>query len=264
MFSYIGGKKNQAKWIADFFPAGIKTYAEPFGGAHWVYFASSINANTNVYNDFNRYLVNIFYCAKYHREKFLKVLKSYKEQSKELFDQFKSELTPLTYKIKLGDVETAAKYIYIETQMFSGSTVEKASFVDLKGKYTSKYSAFINKLENPKFILKLHNLTNIENLSYEKIIEKYDSKNTLFYCDPPYYKMEFYYQKEFGRDQHLHLADMLKSIKGKFLLSYYDFPELEQWFPKDKYNWQIKEFNKTNANGRNTTGKGVEILILNY
>jgi len=40
MFSYLGGKKFQAKWIARHFPKH-KTYVEPFGGAYWVYFVAN-------------------------------------------------------------------------------------------------------------------------------------------------------------------------------------------------------------------------------
>ena len=245
MFSYIGGKKFQAKWIANHFPKH-DTYVEPFGGAFWVYLISNINANKNVYNDYNRYISNIFYCIKHHREEFYK------------------ELIPLTYQLELGNIETAATYIYLQTQTFSGSNLEKATFMDLKGKYKSKYEQFFEKLVNPKYIVKLNNISDVENLSYENCIKKYDSKNTLFYCDPPYFKMEDYYIKEFGRDEHLKLANTLKSIKGKFVLSYYDFPELSKWFPKSKFNWKQKEFNKSNSTKKSKASKGNEILILNY
>ena len=263
MFSYIGGKKFQAKWIANHFPKH-DTYVEPFGGAFWVYLISNINANKNVYNDYNRYISNIFYCIKHHREEFYKVLKSYKPQSKQLFNKFYKELIPLTYQLELGNIETAAKYIYLQTQTFSGSNLEKATFMDLKGKYKSKYEQFFEKLVNPKYIVKLNNISDVENLSYENCIKKYDSKNTLFYCDPPYFKMEDYYIKEFGRDEHLKLANTIKSIKGKFLLSYYDFPELYKWFPKYKFNWKEKDFNRQNSSKKVGTAKGKEILILNY
>ena len=263
MFSYIGGKKFQAKWIANHFPKH-DTYVEPFGGAFWVYLVGNINANKNVYNDYNRYISNIFYCIKHHREEFYKVLKSYKPQSKQLFNKFYKELIPLNYQLELGNIETAAKYIYLQTQTFSGSNLEKATFMDLKGKYKSKYEQFFEKLVNPKYIVKLNNISDVENLSYENCIKKYDSKNTLFYCDPPYFKMEDYYIKEFGRDEHLKLANTLKSIKGKFVLSYYDFPELSKWFPKSKFNWKQKEFNKSNSTKKSKASKGNEILILNY
>jgi methionyl-tRNA formyltransferase len=65
-------------------------------------------------------------------------------------------------------------------------------------------------------------------------------------------------------DEHLKLANLLKSIKGKFVLSYYDFPELSKWFPKSKFNWKQKEFNKSNSTKKSKASKGNEILILNY
>ena len=52
--------------------------------------------------------------------------------------------------------------------------------------------------------------------------------------------------------------------KGKFVLSYYDFPELETLFPKHKYFWIEKEFNKQNASKSKGACKGKEILITNY
>jgi len=37
MFSYIGGKYRQAKWISKYVPIDIEKYAEVFGGAMWTY-----------------------------------------------------------------------------------------------------------------------------------------------------------------------------------------------------------------------------------
>ena len=76
--------------------------------------------------------------------------------------------------------------------------------------------------------------------------------------------MEDYYVKDFQRSQHLDLANKLKQIKGNFVLSYYDFPDLQKWFPKDEYTWIEKEFNKQNASKNKGAGKGKEVLIMNY
>jgi hypothetical protein len=61
------------------------------------------------------------------------------------------------------------------------------------------------------------------------------------------------------------LVTTLKSIKGRFSLSYYDFPLLSQWLPKDKYVWEMKEFAKAAAakSGRKQN-MGEELLIMNY
>lgn len=266
MFSYLGGKKYQGKWIAEHFPK-FNTYVEPFGGAYWTYFQGNVNAKQNVYNDFNTYIANIFHCSVFKRDQFLTKLKSYQDQDAGLFEKFKKDILPLKYGFKLGNIEKAAKYIYIETQTFSGMTIsEKTKYVDLKGKYKSKYQHLIDKLENPKWQLKIGNITNVENESFETVIKKYDKPDTLFYVDPPYYKMEDYYTKEFGRDQHLQLANVLKNIKGKFILSYYVFPQLSEWFPKDKYHWTTKEFSKANSttSKKKTTSRGEELLIMNF
>ena len=98
------------------------------------------------------------------------------------------------------------------------------------------------------------------------MIEKYDGEKTYFYCDPPYYKTENYYANhEFGIETHERLANCLKSIKGQFSLSYYDFAQLSEWFPKDIYTWKEKEFAKAAAAkaGKAQT-KGTELLIMNY
>ena len=267
MFSYLGGKKFQAKWIASQFPKH-NTYVEPFGGAYWVYFMANHQidqAHTNVYNDFNKDIANIFHCARYDDRKFLKSLLSYEDQNKELFNQFKKDLFPLTTDFELGDVDRATKYLYLQTQSFSGDTLtEKTKYVDLRGKYKSKYQHFIDKISNKKWLYHIKGISKIHNESFETVIDMYDKPDTLFYCDPPYYKMEDYYVQDFQRHQHKELAEKLKSIKGKFVLSYYDFPELETWFPKHEYFWIEKEFNKQNASKSKGAGKGKEILITNY
>ena len=54
-------------------------------------------------------------------------------------------------------------------------------------------------------------------------------------------------------------------MKGKFSLSYYDFPLLSEWFPKDEYRGESKQFAKAAAAKKGTKqNMGEEILIMNY
>ena len=262
MFSYLGGKKFQAKWIADHFPE-FDNYVEPFGGAMWVYFQSSVNGKLNVYNDYNEYLVNIFECATRKPGELLKELKKHKVQDRKLFEQFKKDLMPLDGRILAPNPEVAAKYLYVELQTFSGLRWDQAKYVDLKGKYKSKYNHFIDKLTNPKYIKKLNNL-DAYNMNWRECIQFFDSKDTLFYVDPPYYNMEFYYTQNFDNKQHEQLALELQKIRGKFALSYYHFDKLEEWYPKSKFRYVTKSFNKQNSTKKKNTDRGDEILIMNY
>jgi hypothetical protein len=57
----------------------------------------------------------------------------------------------------------------------------------------------------------------------------------------------------------------LKGIKGKFSLSYYDFQLLNEWFPKEEYKWEKKEFAKAAAAKKGKVqNMGEELLIMNY
>ncbi|MCF6200200.1 MAG: DNA adenine methylase, partial [Hyphomicrobiaceae bacterium] len=71
----------------------------------------------------------------------------------------------------------------------------------------------------------------VENLPYGDFIRRYDRKNTLFYLDPPYFGSEKYYGKElFARQEFTKLADQLATLKGQFILSLNDTPEVRDIF----------------------------------
>jgi DNA adenine methylase len=279
MVSYIGGKSKIGKWIVPYYPKDIEVYCEPFSGMFWCFFNMDLShftkLKTVVYNDFNPLNANLFRCLKKHQlllnecEK-IEVQKKGQptpEICKQNFNQFQKELFHKDFVIDSSpNYVVAAKYVYILTQVFSGSNPGKSSFIDLKGKYHSKFTSFKNKLKSEKWQRLFERITFVENSDFEDLITKYDSPTTYFYCDPPYYKTEKYYANhEFGLETHQRLADCLKSIKGKFSLSYYDFDQLSEWFPKSDYNWKSKDFHKAAMakSGKSQT-KGTEILIMNY
>jgi DNA adenine methylase len=269
--SYIGGKSRIGTWIRNYIPHDTETFVEPFSGMFWVFFKLEISNYPNlkkvVYNDFNPLNVNLFNCVKRYVD-FYEVIKDYKSQDKKLFDKFQKEIFHPEFKVDLTtpDYHTAAKYAYILSQVWSGTNPEKGKFIDLKGKYRSKFDSFKSKLVDTKWQKYFDKITICECLDFEDVIKKYDSEKTYFYCDPPYFKTESYYANHhFGIETHQRLADSLKSIQGKFSLSYYYFDQLDEWFPKDEYIWQSKEFSKAAmAKAGKAQTKGVELLIMNY
>ena len=279
MLSYIGGKSKIGKWITPFYPTDMETYVETFGGMFWCFYNMDLekypNLKTVVYNDFNPLNYNLFKCLENPTE-LLKAVNSIPCQEKGvyntpelykiLFGNFQQSLFSGELVIKSPDYMVAAQYAYILTQVFSGSKPESSSFIDLKGKYKSKYLTFRDKLANPKWVEKFLKITKVENLDFETVIQKYDSESTYFYLDPPYWKTENYYSNhDFDRKDHERLARTLHQVKGKFSLSYYEFDLLREWFPQPQYRWESKEFVKAAAATKGKTqNKGTELLILNY
>ena len=279
MLSYIGGKSKIGKWIVPFYPKDMETYLECFSGMFWCFFNMDLSQYPNlkkvVYNDFNPLNYNLFQCAQNPSE-LQRALDAISVQQigvsitppemKEQFVRFQSEIFGTDVTVQAYDYEVAAKYAYVLTQVFSGSKPETSSFIDLKGKYRSKYLSFRDKLSKPDWVEHFLKITDVENMDFADVINKYDSESTYIYLDPPYWKTENYYSNhDFDSKDHERLANVLNGIQGKFSLSYYDFPQLHDWFPINQYRWERKEFAKAAAAKKNVKqNMGEELLILNY
>ena len=279
MLSYIGGKSKIGKWIKDFYPSDMETYVETFGGMFWCYFNMDLSEFPNlkkvVYNDFNPLNYNLFLCVQNPSE-LLKSVNSIPCQQvgvsntpsiyKEQFNQFQTELFSSGFTVNYPDYDVAAKYAYILTSIFSGSKPESSGFIDLKGNYKSKFLTFRDKLSKPDYLNHFNKITDVRLGDFENVINEFDSPTTYFYVDPPYWKTENYYSNhDFDRDDHESLAKVLTSIRGKFSLSYYDFDLLSLWYPKNSYNWQMKEFARAAAAKKGVSqNMGQELLIMNY
>ena len=278
MISYIGGKARIGKWIKEFIPQDIETYVEGFSGMFWVFFNMDLekypNLKTVVYNDYNRLNYNLLKWAKDY-DVLWEGLSHYPcqqlgvvdtpPQYAEMFSQYQKEIFDENLVITdENSLEIACKYVYVLGQVFSGSKPETATYMDYKGKYRCKVLVFMDKLKNPKYRQHFDKITFVENKDFQEVVEKYDSPTTYFYMDPPYWKTENYYSNhDFDVNDHTRLAECIKGIQGKFSLSYYDFPQLSEWFPKDQYRWEQKDFSKA-ASTKKEKNMGTELLIMNY
>jgi DNA adenine methylase len=281
--SYVGGKSRIApQLIIPNIPKDIETYVEPFSGQFWTFFKMNLedypNLRTVVYNDVNPLNYNMYQCLQNH-QRLLEECEKLVVQEKGVFptnqiceqnfNNFQEEI--YSDNLVLGDepnYEIAAKYIYVLTQVFSGANPAKSKFIDLKGKYHSKFTSFKNKLKKPEWQKMFERITFVENTDFEDVINKYDSPNTYFYVDPPYYIVgegSYYSNHDFVRKDHERLANTLTKIKGKFSLSYYEFNLLSLWYPKETYTWEMKQFAKAAAAKKGVSqNMGEELLIMNY
>ncbi len=86
----------------------------------------------------------------------------------------------------------------------------------------------------------------------------------VFFCSPnPYTTTEGYYKNghSFTKDNHIRLRDVLKNIKGKFVLSYND-----DEFVRELYDeFTIKEVSRKNTlSSQSNTKEFKELIIKNY
>jgi len=279
MLSYIGGKSKIGKWIVPFYDKNMEVYLETFGGMFWCFYNMDLKQYPNlkkvVYNDFNPLNYNLFQCVQNPTE-LLRAINSIDCQKqgvditpqiyKEQFVSFQADIFNKDFRVQAYDYESAAKYVYVLTQVFSGSKPETSNFIDLKGKYKSKFLTFRDKLSKPDWVDHFLKITDVENMDFADVITKYDSPSTYIYLDPPYWKTENYYSNhDFDRGDHERLAKTLHNIQGKFSLSYYNFDLLHEWFPEDRYTWVKKEFAKAaSAKKGEKQNMGEELLIMNY
>ena len=71
----------------------------------------------------------------------------------------------------------------------------------------------------------------IERLPWQAFLARYDRPETLFYLDPPYYGNEADYgEGVFSPDDFATMAELLRGLKGRFLLSLNDVPEVRRLF----------------------------------
>jgi DNA adenine methylase len=74
----------------------------------------------------------------------------------------------------------------------------------------------------------------IENRPAEDAIRLYDSKDTLFYCDPPYLHETRGDSKAYGfemnLEDHERLARALMKVEGKVAISGYRCEAMDRWF----------------------------------
>jgi len=260
MFPYMGGKAFHVKHLDRIFPVvGVNRFVDVFGGAGWVSVKSNLAGRCHqIYNDANPYLANIFRWFSQDPASVLAYLETWPQQDAGLYRQFQQDIFGESPEPAVS-AETAAKYLYLEVQSFSGNTLGLKSSVYFDSIHT--LNPLIKKLHNPKILQRLARL-HTTNLDCCAVIDQYDSPHTFFYCDPPYFRLEHYYTHGFGRDQHEKLAQKLKSCVGQWAVSYYDFEELHDWFPEDQYTWHTYSISKQSSS-RTNKQRGQEVVITN-
>lgn len=243
----MGGKSKLRKTIIEMIP-NHTCYIELFFGAGWVYFGKE-PSKVEVINDIDRELINLFKMIKYHSPEIERQLE-YEFSGRDIFEEYKH--CTIEY---LTEIHRAVRFLYLITQSFAGKGNNYGYGTNTRPSPQIFYSNVLQELKE-----RLRN-TYVENLSFEKIIDKYDREYSFFFCDPPYFETAGY-RNVFGEKEHLLLRDKLKNIKGKFLLTINDHHDVREWY-KD-FNIIETEVNYSVSKEKKGRGKYGELIITNY
>ena len=223
--AYLGGKRVLAKTIISRINSIPHTlYAEPFVGMGGVFFRRDRKPSAEVINDISKDVVTTLRVLQWHYQAFLDTIK-WQLSSRSEFDLL-MKVDPET----LTDLRRAARFLYLQRTSFGGK-------VDGRGLGVSRTNP--SRFDLTKLVPLLEaahdRLTSvvIECLPYQQMIARYDSTETLFYLDPPYWGCENDYGKGiFSSSDFAALSDQLDTISGRFILSINDTPEVRKIFQK--------------------------------
>ena len=253
---WLGGKRNLARRICAIIDATpCITYAEPFVGMGGIFLRRSSRPRAEVINDRGRDITNLFRILQRHYPQFLDTLRFQLTTRSEFLRLVQVDPDTLT------DLERAARFLYLQRTAFGGKVSGRNFGVakDRPGRFN------LTTLE--PMLEDLHSRLAgvvIECLDWSDFIPRYDAEGTLFYLDPPYWGCEDDYGKAmFDRTDFARLAELLRGIKGRFILSLNDLPEVRQTFA----GFDLTEVRTTytiSAARNDPAGGRAELLISNY
>jgi DNA adenine methylase len=248
---YFGGKYRLAPRIVSLMPPH-HTYVEVFGGAAHVLFTKPPSA-VEVYNDIDSRVVNFF-----------RVLRD--PQKAERLREM-AENTPYSreefYVLRdreefADDVEEAWAFFVVNRMMFGASDGWGYDRAATSGGMARSLMCFLRATQRIEDAAQRLKRVIIEHDDWRKIIDRYDTQNTLFYLDPPYpldTRRNHGYKYEMSDEDHRELADRLLSIEGMAILTTYPSP---LYAVLERHGWRMLEFQRTcDAAGR-IRGSGLQ------
>jgi len=260
MLCYPGGKSRMLPTLLPLIPEHC-CYVEPFVGAGWLFFKKPL-ADKNVIGDIDPELINFYQTFRdIPKDMLLENLDNLWVVDEKLFNDYRDKVNMCRDQGQCSNNPNRAILFLYVIQNSYGCRGGNFGFKKLcKQCDYPRLSNILPKFE--EYQQKLRN-TIIELGDYKKTMIKYDAPCTFFYLDPPYYQPSGKVYKFHDVDPRA-FAEFLKTIKGKFLLSYDNVPELFDIFSDFKI--AVVDHNYTLARMKYAGGRQSvkELLISNY
>jgi len=191
------------------------TFVEVFGGSGYMTQTVSREIFGNiVYNDIDNGLVTLFRHIKENPEQLAYYI-TLMPYSREYYTIVRSDTRKNENRVSLAD---AVVLFYDANTAFLGG-FKKAGFAYAIHPNRNEARAFGYRTWAILAFADAWKNVTIENLDFRDVIKKYDSKETVFYLDPPYPDRSVdYYGHLFTVDDLREMAKILTEIQGRFLL----------------------------------------------
>ncbi len=204
-----------------------------------------------IINDINGELVNLYRIVRRYPNTL------YKETEFMFASRQEFERLLKTQPETLTDIERAARFLYLQNQAFGGKVTGQSFGVSIDR--PARFD-FVKLNDRIRAVGERLASVTIERQDFETFIKRYDTKDTLFYLDPPYWGNETDYGKGvFTRADFERLRDCLTGIKGRFILSLNDTPQVKELFK----NFTIEQTDVTYSISKTGCCNRSELIITN-
>jgi DNA adenine methylase len=259
-FGWYGGKYSHLTWLLPLLP-DTRHYCEPFGGSA-VVLINRDPSPIETYNDLDGDVVNFFKVLRDQREALIQAI-GLTPFSREEFERAIEEPND-----GLSELERARRFFIRARQVRTGlaqtatpgrwAHCRLTSRADMAGAVSRWLGSVEGLAEVAQRLLRVQ----IENRPALEVIERYDSEETLFYCDPPYPHDargdSNAYAYEMTDADHEALAKALHRVEGKVAVSGYHCDLLEDLYG----DWHFVEEEVKNCHSVKEPRQ--EVLWINY
>jgi DNA adenine methylase len=258
-FKIHGGKRYLADWIISHFPNNYTalTYLEPFCGAANVLLRK--NPSHEIINDIDSGIYFILQAVRDTPYELQGRLESV-PYCEDVFEKAKEKATNVLHEDKINILSNPIDFAineFILRRMSRGGLKQAFAWSDRqRGGQPGDVNAWKTIIAQLPLISERLQEVVFFNCDALNFIKKFDDKNTIAYCDPPYVQQtrqsHNIYDHEMTNEGHERLADMLNSCKGKVIVSGYpsslydrlfsDWKQVDRQIPNHSSQQKIKQY----------------------
>jgi DNA adenine methylase len=231
-FGWYGGKYSHLDWLLPLLPQTTH-FCDVFGGSAAVIINRS-PSSVETYNDLDSEVVNFFRVLRDDRDRLIEAIGLTPFSREELTVASKKPTETLT------ELERARRFFVRARQVRTGLAQTASGgrwahcLLTSRAGMAGAVSRWLGSVEDLAEIAQRLLRIQIENAPAIDIIKRYDSEDTLFYCDPPYPHGSRgdskAYSHEMTDDDHRKLSEVLHAATGKVALSSYHCPLMRELY----------------------------------